>query len=336
MDATAERIWSAYGSSPGLIDLDHASAPGGSSTPTGAASLSADIFARWGSHAAEVSSLAPMPFAGSRLQRSVRTGARGKPAGAGPWAATAVVARAGDCASTSTTPSNALPLGGLTPVDAVAPAESMAPPVDAIPATADRAAKAQATPVTRPTQSAASTNIAPAASVARGEPLVLRAISRRPDAAPASRATGNAGGVDERHVAGTSDASSFVAANGREAMASASEPQHGSPGSTAPQSAQAPSRAAQAGAAPGAIAASGQSTTADGVIRVQASARAPGVKGEGLQGPVATAVPSATVASPTESVPHALVMYPRVPFRPLIWRKAARAWSGSPLAVPRR
>src|SRR5215207_5776898 len=78
MDATADRIWASYGSSPGLIDLDYASAPGESATLTpGAASLSADIFARWGAQAGAPSSRVPMPFAGLGVQRKARAGVRG-------------------------------------------------------------------------------------------------------------------------------------------------------------------------------------------------------------------------------------------------------------------
>src|ERR1044072_7099748 len=111
MDATGQRIWGAYGSSPGLIDLDHAPASTGFSTLTlGAGSLSADIFARWGSHAAAPSSRVPLPFAGLRLQRTARAGVRGTPAAASRRPTTSVVARSPDSVSSATLPSTAVPL----------------------------------------------------------------------------------------------------------------------------------------------------------------------------------------------------------------------------------
>lgn len=333
MDATGERIWSAYGSSPGLIDLDFASTPTEFSTLTrGAGSLSADIFARWGSHAgAPPSSRVPMPFAGLRLQRTARTGVRGRPAAAGRRSATAVVARTLDGASTAGTSAGAMPLDGPVPTEIGTGAQLMDPPRHALTPAVDRVARAQATAVTRTTRSDLSRQSAPVASVARSEPLLLRATSRPPDAVPVSRATDSGGAVDQvQHQAGAPHAFHSAAANREEPATIVSETRHlPQVGTSESEIVQASSASEQVSAAPEVVTASGQSTPAEAPIRVPASARQSDVAEALQQDHVAPTAPSVAVTSSAENVQRALVMSARLPFQPLIWRKAATSWSGS-------
>ena len=333
MDATGRRIWRAYGSSPGLIDLDYASAPAGSSALTrGPGSLSAEIFSRWASHMATPSSRVPMPFAGMRLQRAVRDRARGTSIAARRTQA-AVVARRVDGSSTATRSSNTVPIDSQVPAETRAGAEAIDSPSRAITPAADRVARAQATTVMRATRSDASRQAPPASGV--GPPLPLRVTARAPDPMPVSRSIDLAASLDERHdAAGTSQDSDNAASNRPEPIANASDSQ---PLPTLPVSG-APSGAAQASSdrgwistEPEAIASHAERMPAEVAIREQSSASdsetaEPHVDYDAQQ--TAESAPAAA-APATRSVPQTVARSPRVPFQPLIWRKAATTWSGS-------
>ena len=292
MDATGQRIWSAYGSSPGLIDLDYASAPREFSTLTrGAGSLSADIFARWGAHAGAPSSRVPMPFAGLRLQRKARVGVRGTPAVAGRRPATGVVARSQELGSRELTER----------VDSTSSASTSWPP--------DTEPVPRAPDIGGELQGAAGTPHAvdPAATI---RPELVTSVFETRHLSPA--------GTPSSGIVRASSESEQVSA-APEAVAASGQSTHADRTS---------SQSEQASAGPDAVAASGQSTHAEALIRVQASARESDVAEERQQDHLVRTAPSAAVTA-AESVSPAIVMSPRVPFQPLIWRKAATTWSGS-------
>ena len=327
MDATGQRIWSAYGSSPGLIDLHYPSAATEFSTTRGAGSLSADIFTRWGSRADAFSTRVPLPFASFRLQRSIRAAFPGTSALASRRPASGVVDRSINGTSRAMEPSLAAPFSGHASQETSPDVEPSHPPLTANTPSLGRARKAQSTAVMRASRSGPSHSTAEsdATSAARRGPLPLRAASRSADALPVSSANVTVRSDELQPAAERAPADS--ATNRQERATTESDTVYRSPvGAISANVFETSPDSTQIAAAPEVKEASVQSTSTKASTRAQASARQPHAA-EGRQ----EEQEARTAASPSapEPVSPTEVALSRVPFQPVIWRMALPTRSGS-------